>query len=245
MVLTLAAPTSALWVAAKEPAPQSRAGDAAITGRYEYRDDELVGSIELHSDHTFAYKVDGIRPPVPGEGPFHLLVQGEWRSDGSGRLSLTNAPSSPPIFRQTSAVRDPTVRAALTIQSTDGDPAYDLGLLTDDGENGQMDMLSDGRWTIPLRHGWDTDDGNKGSPTTLPRNWEILRASDNLSLARIALSPSGPNRFAFRYTRSPIEPFSLAAEFVEDMPSTIEVEFGTASLKMNRADPKQVDEIPM
>ena len=232
--LIVATAASAQPAAAPAQRSASRPADTIAVGRYEHKDDELVGFIDLHSDHTFEYRVDALGPPVEGEGPFRLLVRGVWRVDESGRLALTNAPTTPPIFRRTSAVRDPSVRAAITIEATDGDPPGDLGLRTNDGENGELNMLSDGRWIVPLTHAWDTDDGRKGTPTKLPRTWEIVRSSDDLSLVKIRLTPDVPNRFTFSYTRSPIEPFHLAAQLVDGEPGTIEVEFGTASITMHK-----------
>ena len=220
------------------PAGKMQSAMPVVEGRYTYRDKELVGFIELRADHTFEYKVEALGPPVEGEGPFRLFFRGVWRSDASGRIALTNARTAPPIFRQTSAVRDPTVRAAITIAATDGDPPGELGLLTNDGENGQMNMLSDGSWIIPLTNAWDTDEGRKGAPTRLPRSWEIVRSSDDFSLIKIALAPGGPNRFTFSYTRSPIEPFHLAAQLVDGEPGAIEVEFGTASITMHKRRPR-------
>lgn len=230
---TLVAATAALSPS-EMPVDAIQSAMPRAEGRYEYRDDELVGFIDLRPDHTFEYKVEALGPPVEGEGPFRLLIQGIWRSDASGRIALTNAPTAPPIFRQTSAVRDPAVRAAIIIEATDGDAPGDLGVLTNDGENGQLNMLSDGSWIIPLMNAWDTDEGKKGTPTTLPRNWEIVRSSDDLSLVKIALTPNGPNSFTYSYTRSPIEPFHLAAQLIENVPGAIEVEFGTASITMHK-----------
>lgn len=211
---------------------------AAIVGRYDYRDRELTGFIELRADHSFEYRVDAVGPPVEGEGPFHLLARGVWRMADPGGIVLANAPTAPPVFRMTSAVRDPTVRAAFTIVSDDQEAVQALGLLTDDGENGELNMLTSGSWTIPLTQAWDTDVGRKGTPTRLPRNWEIVRSSDDRSLLKMTLSPDGPNRFVFNYTPSPIEPFELAARPVEDEPGAIEVEFGTASITMHRTTPR-------
>lgn len=232
--LILATAASAPPAAAPAQASAAQPAGPVAAGRYEYEDDELVGFIDLRSDHTFEYKVEALGPPVEGEGPFRLLIEGIWRFDGFGRITLTNAPTTPPIFRPTSAVRDPKVRAAITIVSAEGRSAEDLGLLTNDGENGQLNMLSDGGWIIPLTNGWDTDDGKKGTPTRLPRTWEIVRSSDDLSLVKIALTADGPNHFTFSYTPSPIEPFHLAAQLVEGEPGAIKVEFGTASITMHK-----------
>ncbi len=226
--------TSAADADAQGHMPWQEPAVAAVVGRYEYRDDQLVGYIELRGDRTFEYKVDGLGPPVEGEGPFHLLYRGVWRFADFGNIALTNAPTTPPVLRQVSAVRDPKVRAALTITSTETGAVSVLGLLTDDGANGEMNMLTDGRWTVPLYQAWNTDEGKKGTPTRLPRNWEIVRSSDDLSLFKIALSPGGPNRFTFKYTPSPIGIFRLAAGPVDDEPGLMEVEFGTASIKMHR-----------
>lgn len=223
----------------REQAPPSRLTTREVSGRYKYRDKELIGHIDLRADGTFEYKVDGIGPPVEGEAPFHLLMRGVWRLSGYDGIALTNPPTSPPTFEQTSAVRDPTVRAAFTVTASDGEPTSDLGLLTDDGENGELNMLSDGKWTVPLYDEWGGADGKatRRVPKAMPRSWRIVRLGDDLPLLRVDLSPNGPNRFAFSYTRSPIEPFRLAARPVEGEPGMIEVEFGSASIKMRRAAP--------
>jgi hypothetical protein len=237
----------ALMVAATIPAGSAVVGGQApsrtqavrpvgpgIVGYYAFRNQELSASIDLRADHSFEYRVDGLGSPVGDEGPLHLLVRGVWRFTELGNIALTNAPTAPPVFRQTSAVHDSSVRAAFTIVTTDGKPVEDLGVRTDDGANGQLNMLANDSWTIPLLHPWNTDDGDKGSPTRLPRNLDIVRSSDNLSLVRITLTQNGPNRFMFSYTRSPIDPFMLAAGPVKGEPDMIEVELGTASLKMHR-----------
>ena len=211
---------------------------ASIVGRYEYRDKELAGYLELRADRTFEYKVDGLGPPVKGEGQFHLLARGVWRFDDFGNILMTNAPTTPPVFRQVSAVRDASVRAAFSIVATDGKPVGGLGVLTNDGEDHQLNMLTSEGWTIPLYQEWDTDEGKKGSPTSLPRNWEIVRSSDDMSLMKITLQPGGPNRYVFSYTPSPVAIFQLAAGLVAGEPDLIEVEFGTASIKMRRVFPR-------
>ena len=236
--LFLAGIASAARADAQEPLAWSDPSAASISGRYEYKDAELVGYLELRADQTFEYKVVGTGQPVEGEEPLQLFFHGVWRFEDRGRIVLTNSPTTPPVFRQISADRDPTVRASFTITSTDGRPVEELGLLTDSGDDGGLHVLSSGRWIIPLYHEWDTDDGKKGSPTRLPGTWEIMRSSDALSLVKIALSPTGPNRFTFSYTPSPIEPFELAAAPVSGEPGMIEVAFGTASIKMRRVSAK-------
>ena len=84
-------------------------------GRYEYRNDEVVGFLELRADRTFEYRIDGIGEPPKGEEPLHLLARGVWRSDGLGDFILESAPTAPPVLRQTSATRDAGVRAAFLV----------------------------------------------------------------------------------------------------------------------------------
>jgi hypothetical protein len=210
-----------------------QATQAVSAGHYEYRDKELAAFLDLKPDQSFVYKVDGLSSSKEDQ-PLHLLTRGVWRLVDARNIVLTNAPTAPPVLRQTSAVIDPKVRAAFTVVAIDDKPVEDLGLLTNGGEDGQLNMIADRGWTIPLYHEWDTDDGKKGSPTRLPRNWEIVRAADNLSLTKITFSPNGPNRFTFSYTRSLIKPFALAARPVEGEPGMIEVEFGSASIKMHK-----------
>lgn len=232
LMFTAIALAQPVW--AWQQAPSTRPANATIIGRYEYRDRELAAHLNLRADHSFEYGVDGLEAPVEGEEQLNMLVKGIWRFADFGTIALTNAPTAPPSFRQTSAVRDPKVRAAFTIVATDGKPVENLGVLTDGGGSGQLNMISDEGWTIPLLHGWNTDDGKKGSPTKLPQSWEIVRSSDNLSLAKVALSPNGPNRFIFSYTRSAVEPFTLAARPAKDEPGMMEVELGTASITMHK-----------
>jgi hypothetical protein len=233
LALVVAA-AAALPVHAQEQEHSSKTVSMVTDGRYEYRDKELTASLVLRADHTFEYKVDALGTAVGDEKPLHMLTRGIWRPAEFGNIALTNVPTSPPVLRQTSAVIDPKVRAAFTIVTTDGRPVEDLGVRTNDGDDGQLHMMSGHEWTVPLHQEWDTDGGKKGSPTPLPRNWEIVRSADNLSLTKITFSPTGPNRFAFRYTPSPVEPFMLAAGPVKGEPDMIEVELGTASLKMRK-----------
>ncbi len=233
-VIALAVAGAAATVAHAQQHARPSTVSVVTDGRYEYRDKELTASLVLRADHTFEYKVDALGPAVGDEKPLHMLTRGIWRPAEFGNIALTNVPTAPPVLRQTSAVIDPKVRAAFTIVTTDGGPVEDLGVRTNDGEDGPLSMMSGQEWAVPLHHEWDTDDGKKGSPTPLPRNWEIVRSTDNLSLAKITLSPTGPNRFAFRYTPSPVEPFMLAAGPVEGEPGMIEVELGTASLTMRK-----------
>lgn len=214
-------------------AAPSGAARTATVGRYSYRDKELVGHLELRSDGTFTYQVDGIGPPVEGEGPFHLMYEGLWREGEPGEVLLTNAPTTPPRFVQTAATRDPSVRGALSVVAADGGATEDLGVLENGGENGALNMIADGRWTVPLLNAW-AGKGGRREPTVLPKSWSVVRASDDRMLATVALVPGGPNRFAFRYTRGPIAPFQLAARLVEGEPGAIEIEFGTASITMTR-----------
>lgn len=221
----------------------SRLPTSAIVGHYDYRDDELVGSIELRADRTFEYKLDHVGPAVADEEPMHMLLQGVWRFVDEdvvddNVIALTNAPTTPPVLRQTSAVRDAKVRAAFTIVATDGKPVEDLDVSEDEFGNSPSYALSEGNWTLPLYNEWDTNDGKEGQPTKLPTGWDIMRSSDNLSLLKIALSPGGPNRFTFSYARSPIEPFKLGAVFDKDEPGTVDVIVGTGSLKMHRTVPR-------
>lgn len=159
---------------------------------------------------------------------------------GGRRIALTNAPTTAPVLTQVSAVSDPGVRAALTIVQGDGELGHDLALRATDDQGTTVNALPDGRWIVGLYADSDTGSGKPGSPTpsTLPKTWEIIRLGDYRSLTMIPLLPGGPNRFTFRYTPSPIEPFHLVARIDAD-PDIIEVAFGTASIKLHRTAPSE------
>lgn len=163
-----------------------------------------------------------------------------WALSGGRRIALTNAPTTPPVLTQVSSVSDPGVRAALTIVQDDGELGHDLALRATEDEDTTVNALPDGRWIVGLYGDSDTGGGEPGSrlPTNLPKIWEIIRLGDYRSLATIALSPGGPNRFTFHYTPSPIAPFHLVARIDAD-PNIIQVAFGSASIKLHRTAPSE------
>lgn len=224
--MTLAPLLAAAVLATTSPDP--------AVGHYVYRDAELDASVDLRSDGTFDYRVDGIGKPVEGEKPLHYVWQGVWRAGRGDRLQLTNAPTAPPRFVQTSATRDPSVRAAFTITVPEGTEPGGLVLDIDDNADGATYGLSEPTWTLPLfidRASYDLK-GVVRTPTARPHKLAIRRDGDGLLLATVALTPTGPNRFAFAYTPSPVEPFHLQARRV---PEGVEVELGQAGLTLHRA----------
>lgn len=227
-------------VAAQTQARHASLSEAEVVGRYDYSDTQLAASVVLRADHSFAYELVELAKPDLPQGRFRQLTRGVWALSGGRRIALTNAPTTAPVLTQVSAVSDPSVRAALTIMQGDGELGHDLALRGTDDEDTIVNALPDGRWIVGLYGDSDTGGGEPGSrpPTNLPKTWEIIRLGDYRSLATIALSPGGPNRFTFRYTPSPIAPFHLVARIDAD-PDVIEVAFGSASIKLHRTAPSK------
>ncbi len=240
IALVMAMAMLASPVAAQTQARHASLTEAEIVGRYDYGDTQLVASVVLRADHSFAYEVAELAKPDLPQDRFRQLTRGVWALSGGRRIALTNAPTTAPVLTQVSAVSDPDVRAALTIVQGDGELGHDLALRVTEDEDTTVNALPDGRWIVGLYGDSDTGGGEPGSrpPTNLPKAWEIIRLGDYRSLATIALSPGGPNRFTFRYTPSPIAPFHLVARIDTD-PDIIEVAFGSASIKLHRTAPSK------
>lgn len=228
--LALIAPVHAQPPAALQPA-------SSVVGRYEYRDNELVGHIDLRADSSFDYRVVGLGPPVEGEGPFDYRVQGVWHLADRGGIELTNVPAGPPRLDQTRAARDPSVRVAVTITRPDGLPVEGVAVIAD--EEGGINYMSSPEWSIPLFYEQANADvtGIKRVASKLPPKIIVMRLSDDRVLADVALTPGGTNRFAFFYTPSAVEPFRLAAFVDPKTPDNITVAFGQASIEMRRGRP--------
>jgi hypothetical protein len=242
MALVMAVAALGSPVVAQTQARHASLSEAEVVGRYDYRDTQLAGSIVLRPDHSFAYElVELAKADLPQEH-YRQSTQGVWALSGGRRIALTNAPTAAPVLTRVSAVFDPGVRAALTIVHGDGEIGDDLALRTTDDQGTTVNALPDGRWIVGLYDDSDTGGGKAGprTLTTLPDAWEIIRLGDYRSLAKIALSPDGPNRFMFRYTPSPIAPFHLVARIDAD-PDIIEVAFGSASIKLHRTAAAKAD----
>ena len=221
--------------------PGVAAAQPPAAGHYVYRDREMDAAVDLRPDGSFSYRIDGIGPPVPGEGRLHIRYVGVWRAGDHGDIALTNAPTPPPLFEQVAAERDASVLAAITVKRTDGAPVY--GVDVDAGEigGGFANTITGGPWVLPLdaaAAGRDTMDGPQ--PTPRLDAITVSREGDGLVLATVRVRPGGPNRFTFRYRPSPVEPFHLAARIGDG--GRLEVEAGQAGLPMQRTGPAQAAE---
>jgi hypothetical protein len=220
--LALSVPAHA-QVAPHVPQPRAQAAPlaAAIVGRYDYRDREMTGAVELRADGSFDYRFKGIGAPVEGEEPLDIHLVGVWRRGLYGQITLMEAlPATD--FVQTASRVDPGVTAAIAIAIAGETTEWpdDLLLLIDDGAGGGVDF--DGlNWSLP-----------PGKPR--PKTLQILRVLDGRSLARVTLTQGGPNRFGFTYTPGRAPAFTLALRQVTGERDMIEVELGQAGVKMRR-----------
>lgn len=214
------------------------ASQPGLPGHYEYRDREMAGVIDLREDGGFTYRIDQIGPPVEGEEPLHMRVEGVWQARDDGTIALANRPSRPPGFERVAARRDPSILAAITVDRTDGRPASGLSVDAGDAGSGYANVVTDGEWSLPLSAGEPGLDPTTGKATPAPplRSITISREGDDRLLATVAIEPGGPNRFAFRYRPSPVEPFRLEAA-VDPKTGILHVEAGQASLPMRRTGP--------
>lgn len=214
--LAVAAPATAQLPSNSVPATVFSEG--VLVGRYRYveRADGMKVEVRLNDDHSASYLVTS----GAGDEEF-ITVTGYWSYDGR-TIHIHNHTGPARLEPAAPPVRDPTVGLTVTATNADGTQAEGLGVTWPGSKS--LFMLSEGRHSTPL--------GDEGLGTA-DRAF-VVRASDDMVLSTVTLTPGGPNSFVFTYHPSDVEPFDIPAIALDERADRIEVELGTSYARMDR-----------
>ena len=190
--------------------------EGAMVGQYRYVEqaEGLEVDVRLNGNHSASYRVS----TEPG-GEVFLNAEGYWSYDGQV-IHIHNHPGPARLEPSTPPTYDPSVGMAVSVTGADGTEPLGLGVTWPDA-NG-LYMLSHGRHTASAHDVAQAD------------QVFIVRAADRKVLWTGALTPGGPNSFAFVYDPSDAEPFDFTGIALDERADRIEMELGTASVQLGR-----------